>query len=168
MLWERQSEETGWHKIAELTCFPYAAPFWGRIRAQRDCSSDPVVFLNHSVFILHSFLQTHCPQQTLCRLWSSTEFDLRLDCDPLLYCLLSHRLWTKWTWTVKVFPSPLRNNLVLWPCLSSRLLIPSQQSTSMAQLLKQISLKSPGRAPRYFGCGFLTFLEKLGIQHFAF
>jgi len=160
--------ETGPQKMAELTCFPYAAPSWGRIRAQKDCWSVPVVCLNHSVFILHSFLQTHCPQQTLWKLWISTECDLGLDCDSILYCLLSHRLWIKLTWTVRAFPSLLRNNLVLWPCLSSRLLIPSQQSTSMAQLLKQTYLKSPGRAPRYPGCGFFTFLEKLGFQHFAF
>ena len=168
MLWEGESEETGPQKMAELTCFPYTAPSWGRIKGQRDCWSDPVVFLNRSVFTLHSFLQSHCPQQTSCRLWVSIECDLGLHTEPLLYCLLSHRLWTKLIWTVKAFPSPLRNNLVLWPCLSSRLLIPSQQSTSMAQLLKQMSLKSPGRAPRYSGCGFLAFLEKLRFQHFAF
>lgn len=167
MLWEGESEEIEPQQMAELTCFPYAAPSWGRIRGQRDCWSDTVVFLNRSFFILHSFLQTLCPQQTLRRLWISTEFDHRLDCDPLLYCFLSHRLWTKLTWAVKAFPSPLRNNLVLWPCLSSRLLIPSQQSASMAQLLKQISLKSPGKARRYCDCGFLTFLEKLVLQHFA-
>lgn len=127
---------------------------------------DPVVFLNCSVFMLHSILQTQCPQQILCwldqyRIWSQTWL------WSLIIFVSSHRLWIKLTWTVKALHSPLRNSLVLWHCLSSRLLIPSQQSTSMAQLFKPISLTSPGRAPRYSGCGILTFLEKLGFQHFA-
>lgn len=144
----------------------HTLPLLGQNKGPKGLLSDPVVFLSCSVFILHSILQTQCPQQVWC--WLDQHWIWSQAWLWSLTILLSfHRLWIKLIWTVKALHSPLRNNLVLWHSLSSRLLIPNQQSTSMAQLFEQISLKSPGRAPRYSGCGILTFLEKLGFQHFA-
>lgn len=163
MLWEglRRLDHRKWLYLHAC----YTLPLLGQNKGPEGLF-DPAVFLNCSVFILYSILQTQCPQQILCWLdqywvWSQAWL------WPLLILHSSHRLWIKLIWTVKALHSPLRNNLVLWHCLSSRLLIPNQQSTSMAQLFKQISLTSTGRAPRYSACVILTFFQKFVFQHFA-